>query len=343
MNRLTTFIISTLTLISASEFNAQTTMWSSTALDLPIDARSSGLGFKVAADIGYDGFAGSYNPAQVDSINSRKVHLSYLNYYAGIQYGSVNSIIKSTNKYAIHAGARFVSYGEFEGFDASGWPTSSFSGGDYFLQSGYTYKIDSSLTVGATLWGGFRNLATENVGSIGVDVGLMKRWEEKYMAAGILISGVGGQFGATGSQPEGWTPYNVQLGLTKGFNHAPFTVFLNLQNLQQWDLAPEGTYDDSIDPLTGEIVPNGKWKFGDQLSRHLNVGVELKFGPNFIAQIGYDHRRRLEMIAAGRQGTNGFSLGLGMAFNDLNVRLARNTYHFAGSSTHLSIGINLPR
>ena len=59
--------------------------------------------------------------------------------------------------------------------------------------------------------------------------------------------------------PEGWTPYNVQLGLTKGFNHAPFTVFLNLQNLQQWDLAPEGTYDDSIDPLTGEIVPNGKW------------------------------------------------------------------------------------
>ena len=72
MNRLTTYIITALTILSASEINSQTTIWSSTALDLPIDARSSGLGFKVVSDIGYDGFAGSYNPAQVDSINSEK-------------------------------------------------------------------------------------------------------------------------------------------------------------------------------------------------------------------------------------------------------------------------------
>lgn len=58
MNRLTTYIITALTILSASEINAQTTIWSSTALDLPIDARSSGLGFKVVSDIGYDGFAG---------------------------------------------------------------------------------------------------------------------------------------------------------------------------------------------------------------------------------------------------------------------------------------------
>lgn len=316
--------------------------WGSPALDLAIDARSSGLGCKLAADVDFDGYAASYNPSCADSTNSGVIHLTYLNYLASTNIGAVNAVVKANSKYAIHTGVRFVSYGKFEGYDASGWPTSNFSGGDYYVQTGIAYKIDTGLTVGATVWGGFRTLAMENAGAIGADFSLMKRWEEKYMAAGILVSGVGRQFASTGSQPNGWTPINLQVGFTKGFNHAPFQIFVNFQNLQTWDLAPDGTYDDGFDPLTGEIVPNGKWKFGDQLARHLNVGVELKFGTNFIAQIGYDHRRRSEMIANGMQGINGLSMGLGMNIKDLNVRLARNTYHFAGSSTHLSIGINLP-
>ena len=320
---------------------AQTT-WGSPALDLAIDARSAGLGCKLAADVGYDGFAVSYNPAYADSLNSGIIYLTYLNYLASTNLGAVNAVVKANSKYAIHTGARFVTYGEFEGYDASGWPTNNFSGGDYYIQSGISYKLDTGITVGATVWGGFRNLALENAGVIGADLSIVKSWEEKHMAAGLLISGIGRQFASTGSQPNGWTPLNLQLGFTKGFNHAPFQLYLNLQKLQTWELAPEGTYDDGYDPLTGEIVPNGKWKFGDQLARHLNVGVELSFGTNFIAQIGYDYRRRVEMIANGMQGTNGLSLGIGMQLKDLNIRLARNSYHFAGSSTHLSIGINLP-
>ena len=61
-----------------------------------------------------------------------------------------------------------------------------------------------------------------------------------------------------------------------------------------------------------------------------------------MAQMGYDHRRRLEMEAAGRKGTNGFSLGMAMKIGDVDFGLARNTYHFAGSSTHLSILFTLP-
>lgn len=334
-------ILSGLILTLSTSFNAQTT-WVSPALDLAIDARSAALGCKLAADVDFDGFSSSYNPTSIDSTNYSVIYITYLNYLASTNIGAVNAVVKSNSKYAIHSGARFVSYGEFEGFDSSGWPTSNFSGGDYYVQSGISYKIDSSITIGATIWGGFRNLALENVGAIGADFSLMKRWKEKIMAAGILVSGVGRQFASTGSQPVGWTPYNIQVGFTKGFNHAPFQLYVNLQNLQTWDLAPDGTYDDGFDPLTEEIVPNGKWKFGDQFARHLNVGVELSFGTNFIAQIGYDYRQRAEMIANGMQGINGLSMGVGMKIKDLNIRLARNTYHFAGSSTHLSIGVNLP-
>ena len=317
--------------------------YGSPALELPIDARSGGLGFKLTADLNPNSYGALYNAALADSIDIGYVNMSYINYLAGVQGGGINSIVRASNKYALQVGARFLSFGEFSGYDPSGVATNNFSGGDYFIQGGLSYKLDSSITGGLNLWGGFRNLATENVGSIGFDVSLMKRWDDKLMAAGVLVSGVGVQFASTGSQPTGSTPVNIQAGITKGFNHAPFVFFLNLQNLQTWDLAPDGTYDDTLDPLTGEVIPNKKWKFGDQLARHLNFGVELSFGTNFKAQIGYDHRRRAEMIANGLQGMNGISFGLGMKVKDLDVKFARNTYHFAGGSTHLSIGINLPR
>jgi hypothetical protein len=44
----------------------------------------------------------------------------------------------------------------------------------------------------------------------------------------------------------------------------------------------------------------------------------------------------------GRKGTNGFSMGVNLRIRETDIGLARNTYHFAGSSTHLSIAIALP-
>lgn len=321
---------------------AQTPVSSPLALDLAMDARSSGLGGKIAGDFVKDGYMMAYNPAVADSTMKGKVFVSYLNYFAGIQGGAVSAVIANKGKLTAHTGYRFTSFGTFDGFDASGVPTSEFSGGDYFLQSGITYRLDTNLALGATLWGGFRNLAIENAGSLGIDMSVIKSWPKKHMSLGLLASGIGRQFAGSGSQPVGWMPYNLQLGFTKGFNHAPFRFFTQINHLEDWTLTPEGTHDDYIDPLTGEIIENTTWVRLDEFMRHIVLGVELNFGDNFSAQIGYDHRRRAEMTAAGRQGTNGLALGVGMKFNDFDVSLARNTYHFSGSSTHLSISFNLP-
>ncbi|PCJ82304.1 MAG: hypothetical protein COA49_02050 [Bacteroidetes bacterium] len=311
-------------------------------LDLAIDARSAALGGKLASSLSPNEQAATYNPALVDSASIGQVYVSYLNYYAGIKVGSVDAVINNKGKRTVHAGARFSSFGKFDGYDPSGVSTGDFSGGDYFLQAGVSWKLDSVWSAGITGWSGFRNLARENAGVIGVDVGIMGRWDERYLAVGVLISGLGQQFAGTGSQPVGSMPINVQAGFTKGFDNAPFTFFLQMEHLEKWGLAPAGTYDDGLDPLTGEVIPNQKWEFGDQLSRHLRGGVEVNLGSGLMAQMGYDHRRRLEMEATGRRGTNGFSIGLAMKIGDVDLGLARNTYHFAGSSTHLSIVFSLP-
>jgi len=332
-----------ISLLTVDVISGQDVVWGSMPLDLSIDARSTGLSGKLAANLNPNGGAASYNPALVDSTSIGVVNVSYLNYFAGIQMGSVDGVISNKGKHTIHIGARFASFGKFEGYDSSGWPTGEFSGGDYFLQSGITWKLDSVWTAGVTGWGGFRNLERENAGVLGLDAGIIRVWPDKIFAAGILISGIGRQFSVTGSQPVGWMPLNIQLGITKGFENAPFKLYIQAEHLEEWALAPEGTYDDDTDPLTGEIIPNSKWELGDQFARHLRAGVEIGLGSGISTQFGYDYRRRVEMVAAGRKGTNGLSIGLTMKLGNFDFGIARNTYHFAGSSTHLSVALILPR
>ena len=99
-------------------------------LDISIDARSAGLSGKLAANMNPNGGAAAYNPAFVDSTSLGVVNVSYLNYFAGIQMGSIHGVIRNRGKHTLHVGARFSSFGKFEGYDSSGWPTGEFSGGE---------------------------------------------------------------------------------------------------------------------------------------------------------------------------------------------------------------------
>ena len=92
--------------------NGQGNVWGSMPLDISIDARSSGLSGKLAANMNPDGGAAAYNPAFVDSASIGVVNVSYLNYFAGIQMGSVHGVIRNSGKHTVHLGARFSSYGK---------------------------------------------------------------------------------------------------------------------------------------------------------------------------------------------------------------------------------------
>ena len=203
--------------------------------------------------------------------------------------------------------------------------------------------LDSLWVVGVSGYAGLRNLEQVNAGVLGFDLGVVRRSRNGYGAVGLLISNVGVQEDFSGIMPEGRLPHNVQLGLTQSFPNAPFTFHLRLQRLETWDLAPAGTYDDLYDPLTGQVIPNDTWVWGDQFFRHLTGGVTLRLGEQLRGYLGYNHQRQKTMSAAGRTGVNGLSVGLRGQFRSVDFSLARSTYHFAGSSTHLGLVLKLPQ
>lgn len=323
----------------AAKVHAQVSPW--VLFDVPTDPRSAGLGGRMVATLNADPHAAIYSPALVDTNNLKRIAFDHVRYFGGMHASAVGYTWGQRGAWVFASGARYSGYGSFNETDATGQVIGSFTGGETVLQSTAAYTLNERWNAAVRGLLGFRNLDRETAGLVGWELGVHGRFEEQHIAVGAAITGWAHQFHLSGNQPDGLLTPNLQLGMVKGFEHAPFRVHVRMSDLQTWDLAPEGTYDPLIDPLTGDLVPSGKWAFGDQLMRHMGLGTELLLSQSLSVQLGFDYRRRAELQANGRTGTNGFSIGTEFAVKQFQLRMSRNTYHFAGSSTHLAINIPL--
>lgn len=308
--------------------------------ELAGDARGAALGGAVMADLDSDVHGAGLNPCFIDTARQGDISIDYVDYFAGIGMTAVNYQLKPKGQWNMQLGSRFMNLGTFSGYDAAGNPTQDFQGGDQVVYFGTSRAIDSVWTCGAQGFIGSRHLNREVAGWAGLEAFVHARWVAKRLAVGMAVTGAGYQWGLKGSQPTGALPYNVQVALTKGFNNAPFRIYLKAQHLQTWDLAPPGTYDDTIDPITQEVVTNSTFKFGDQLMRHVTIGTALSAGESMEIWFGFDYRRRTELMATDRINGNGFSFGTQFQFGKFGVRIGRSRYHFAGASTHIGIRFN---
>lgn len=327
--------------LCASAVSAQTVVSPWAVFDVPTDPRSAALGGRLVASLEPDAHAALYQPAFVDSANAQRIAFDHVRYFGGMNASGVGYTWGTRNGWTWETGARFTGYGGFDETDASGNVVGEFSGGETVLQGTASRVLNSRWRVAARGMLGMRNLDRETAGLMGLELGAHGLFADQNLAVGAALTGWAGQFNIDGNQPTGPLQPNLQIGLAKGFAHAPFQVHLRLSDLLTWDLAPPGTYDPLIDPLTGESIPSGKWAFGDRLMRHVGLGTELILSEALRLQFGFDYRRRAELAANGRTGTNGFSIGTSFAVRQFQLRLSRNTYHFAGSSTHLALNIPL--
>jgi len=325
--------------LASGQIMAQQTQ-ESLVFEVPTDARSAALGGVLMADLSNDLHAAAYNPTLLDSSDANMVALDYVNYYSSIGLISANYALKLKQGRMMQLGMRALNYGQFEGYDAAGNPQGTFPGSDLLGFVGWSHPIDSTWTVGLQVFTGSRSLSREVALWAGLEGFIQARWPEHRTAVGAGITGSGYQWGWKGTQPTGSLPFNVQWNFVKGFSNAPFVLFVKGNHMENWDLAPPGTYDDGIDPLTGETIPNKTFRFGDQLMRHIALGTQINLGENGALYFGYDYRRRSEMAVAQRFGTNGLSIGCVYKVRDFQFRLCRNTYHFAGSSTHIGLTFN---
>ena len=132
-------------------------------------------------------------------------------------------------------------------------------------------------------------------------------------------------------------PFDLQIGLTKRLEKAPFSFSITAHHLHQFDIRYNDTTFNQDNGF--ENGRNGKISF-DKIFRHFVFATTVYIGKNVELIAAYNYLRRKELnIGNAENGLTGFSLGVGAIFNKIQIRYARAYYQ--NNTAYNQFGLNL--
>ena len=308
-------------------------------LDIPNSARASALGGNYIAVKDNDINLGIFNPALLNAGMGRQVALSYLPYLDGINIGYAGYAHHFDSLGATFSGSvQYVDYGTFKRTDESGNDLGEFKAGEYVLQVGGGIPLDSLFTIGANVKFINSNLDTWNSTAWAVDLGGVFHKPSIGLTVAAMVRNLGTQASTfTGEREK--LPLQFQVGTTYKFKHAPFRLGLMFEQLQQWDL----TYEDpnatpQVDPLTGEVIEDRVTRF-EKAMLHVVPSAEILLSENFMLRVGYNYRRRQEMVLPEKPALTGVSFGIGLRVSKIHLSYGYSQLNLAGISNTITIAV----
>lgn len=310
-------------------------------LGLTTSARVAALGGELVSLKDDDINMVFHNPGLLTSGMHNNLSLNYVNYFAGVNYGyaSYGYSIEGIGNFA--AGMHYVNYGTFDRTDELGEYQGTFRASEYAMNLVYSRSfLDTSLTVGVNLKPIFSSLEQYTSWGIALDLGASYYLPSSLTTFGVVFKNMGTQITSYTGRRES-LPFEIQAGITQGLAHAPFRFSLTFQHLERWDLSY--TVPEEENPIFSgnEADQSGFDVFADNLMRHLVFGTEFLLGKNFHVDLGYNYKRRKEMMVNARPGMVGFSWGFGFRVSKFHIAYGRASYHLAGGTNIFSLTTNL--
>ena len=311
-------------------------------LNLPNSARVQALGGDAIAFRDDDVNMAYQNPGLINPLMNKQLSLTYVNYFAGINFGNVAYAFNVGKVGTAAASLQYVNYGDFERADATGMVTGNFTAGEYCLTTGFARKIDSVFSVGINLKTIYSAFDTYSSFGMAVDFGVSYKSPDELFEASLVLKNFGRQFTTYSEGNRESLPTELQVGLSKKLRHVPLRFSFVAHNLQQFDLSYQDPLrpEQSIDPLTGDTIIN-KIGFGNKVMRHAILGAEFNITKALAFRLGYNYQRRQEMKVDTRLGTVGISWGLGVKIYKFSLAYARSAYHLAGSPNQFTLTARL--
>jgi len=274
-----------------------------------------------------------HNPALLSPAMDKNLTISYVNYFAGINYGMSMYARSFPGAGNFAAGITYLNYGTFKGTDESGIITGSFKAAEYAMSLIWSRSIDSLFTFGVNLKPVLSHLERYTSFGMALDAGATYLSRNKLFSAGLVLKNIGLQITTYTGETREKLPFEIQAGISQKLAHAPFRFSLTLRHLEKFDLTH--TYDETADQSgTSASSASG---FGENLLRHMVFGGELIPHKNFYFAAGYNYQRRREMQVESRVAGVGFSWGFGINTSYLSLGFGRASYHLAAASNHITL------
>ena len=313
-------------------------------LDLPVSSRLAALG-SVNVSLRDDDINFAFqNPALLTSETNNMMGLNMASYLADIKFGSAVYGRNYKNNY-FAVGVQYIDYGSFkytnETNDQAG--DTYFTAKDMALYLMYARPLTKRVTVGAALKPVYSVYERYTSVGLALDAGVSYNDSANFFSAGLVLKNMGtqlkGYYSVDGDQHLEPLPFNVQLGISKKFNHAPLRLSLTLDNLQHWDLSYEST-NQPTDNITG-IAATNKIGFVDMAFRHTILAAEFVPSKNFYLCMAYNDRRQQEMAMSGFKSGAGFSFGGGIKLYKFHVGFGMTQFQVGNYAYQFSISTSL--
>ncbi|MGO3183732.1 MAG: type IX secretion system protein PorQ [Aequorivita sp.] len=309
-------------------------------LNLVNSPRMAALGGKVVTNYDYDPTQALFNPASINPEMDNQLSLNYTNYIGDVNYGTASyAYLWDRRTQVLHAGVTYVNYGKFDGYDETGNPTSSFSGGEVALSLGHARNIPyTNFHVGVNVK--LISSKLEQYTSFGgaIDIGIMYVYEDWDLMITGVARNIGTQFTPYHEEYEP-LPFEAIFGISQTLENIPIRWHFTLENMQNWNLAFSNPAREETD-LEGNTTKE-RVTFIDNAMRHMIVGVELFPESGFNIRLGYNFRRGEELRIVEKRSFAGLSAGFAIKLNKFRLSYSYSKYSSAAASSFFGLNMNL--
>ncbi len=254
------------------------------------------------------------NPALLSKQTSDAGFLSIAKYIGDIKHQCF-AYAKSFDKIGHFAlGIQSINYATIDQRDEYGNDLGTMKASDYCFNIMYARDKDSMFTYGVNLKTIYSQYGQYKSVGNALDIGFTYSNQRKQATVSGLIKNMGYQWKSYTGGTKEKLPFNAQIGASFKVPKAPFRLVGTYDYLNTWDL----TYTDPNNPPPTEdpfthipIKQHPVKKYMDKLGRHIIPAVEVILTKNLNLRVGYNYKRREEMILTDKQGLAGFSFGVG--------------------------------
>ena len=260
------------------------------------------------------------NPSLLNAELSSQVNASFNAFLGNIKTYSLTGahhVHKINTTFGGHI--YYVDYGSIPATDAAGNRSGEFRPVDFVVQVSAAKKYLERWSYGASIK--FINSSYGQYASnaIAVDFGLLYVDSAKSFTASFLAKNMGTQLKTYAGDKED-LPFDLQVGITKRLQKAPFGFSMTAHHLHNFNIS----YNDTVFNNDNGFSPPSSF---NKIFSHFVLATHIYLGKHLEATVGYNHLRREELsIPNSGNGLAGFSAGLRIQFSKLQILYARSTY-----------------
>jgi hypothetical protein len=279
------------------------------------------------------------NPALLNDQMHKVASVSYLPYVANVKMYSLAVAAEVGKLGPFAVGFKYLDYGTLDERSEDATFLRTFRSSDYAFTLGKSYTI-GTITLGANAKFLGSELASYRARAWAVDAGALFTHPEHPFTIGLAVKNLGRVYKSYTSTSSDSLPFNVQMGISYKFEHAPLRLSLTAHTLNRWDVAyNDPNFSNKVDN-NGKSIPKtiNNW---ERLFRHMILAMEVTPVKFLRFQLGYNYMMSRELSLTDAISSAGLSLGGAVRWDRFQASYAHTIVHRAGGMNIFTLNVDM--